>query len=95
MSTLLQTDPPLPARELLPTMYDLPSEEIGDAGMPDEFHVHQAILLDETFIPPTVGREEYFTAIDLNLYFKCAPPRLVQTPRLVRGAGGGAPVRRA
>jgi hypothetical protein len=23
-------------------MYDLPSEEIGDAGMPDEYHVQQA-----------------------------------------------------
>jgi Uma2 family endonuclease len=69
MSSLPQTDPPLPARELLPTMYDLPSEEIGDAGMPDEFHVHQAILLDETFIPPHLARDEYFSAIDMNLYF--------------------------
>jgi hypothetical protein len=54
MSTLLQADPALPARETLPTMYDLPSEEIGDAGLPDEFHVHQAILLDETY--PADGR---------------------------------------
>jgi hypothetical protein len=42
MPTMIQTDPPRPARETLPTMYDLPSEEVGDADMPDEYHVHQA-----------------------------------------------------
>lgn len=80
MSNLPQTDPPLLARELLPTMYDLPSEEIGDAGMPDEFHVHQAILLDETFVPPTVGRDEYFTAMDMNLYFNPRRPDWYKRP---------------
>ncbi|MGH9751685.1 MAG: Uma2 family endonuclease [Blastocatellia bacterium] len=64
-----QTDPPRPAREYLPTMYDLPSEEIGDAGMPDEFHVRQVMLLDETFIPPAVSPDEVFSAIDMNLYY--------------------------
>ena len=32
-------------REQLPTMYDLPSEEIGDAGLPDQYHLWQAELL--------------------------------------------------
>ena len=36
---MTQTDPPRPARETLPTMYDLPSEEIGDAGLPDKYHI--------------------------------------------------------
>ncbi|MGH9936682.1 MAG: Uma2 family endonuclease [Blastocatellia bacterium] len=66
---MVQTDPPRPARETLPTMYDLPSEEIGDAGMPDEFHIHQAVLLDETFIPPAIYPDEVFSAIDMNLYY--------------------------
>ncbi len=68
-STLAQTDPPRPAREALPTMYDLPSEEIGDPGMPDEFHVHQAFLLDQTFRPPALSPDEIFSAVDMNLYF--------------------------
>lgn len=50
-------------------MYDLPSEEIGDPGMPDEYHLRQAQLLDETFRPTTVPLDEVFSAIDMNLYF--------------------------
>ncbi len=37
--------------------------------MPDECHVHQAMLLDETFIPPSVSPDEVFSAMDMNLYF--------------------------
>jgi Uma2 family endonuclease len=65
----IQTNPPRPARETLPTMYDLPSEEVGDAGMPDEYHVHQATLLNETFRPPAVSPDEVFSAVDMNLYY--------------------------
>jgi hypothetical protein len=35
---MYQTDPPRPAKETLPTMYDLPSEYPEDSGLPDEFH---------------------------------------------------------
>jgi hypothetical protein len=31
-----QTDPPLSHREMLPTMYDLPSEDKEEPGLPDE-----------------------------------------------------------
>lgn len=55
--------PPL-LKEALPTMYDLPSEEVGQAGMPDIFHEWQARLLDETFRPPNYGPDEIFTAIE-------------------------------
>ena len=34
---MYQTDPPIPAKESLPTMYDLPSEDPLEAGLPDEF----------------------------------------------------------
>ncbi|MBI1763596.1 MAG: Uma2 family endonuclease [Acidobacteria bacterium] len=60
---------PLPPQETLPTMYDLPSEELGQLGMPDLFHEWQARLLSETFQPPGFAREEIFTASDLNLYY--------------------------
>lgn len=64
-----QTDPPQSARETLPTMYDLPSEEVGDAGMPDEFHALQAFLLQETFIPGSIPPNQVFSAVDMNLYY--------------------------
>jgi Uma2 family endonuclease len=53
--------------KLLPTMYDLPSEDPEEMGLPDEFHDFQPDLLRETFRPPTV--EEYFIGVDLNLYY--------------------------
>lgn len=56
-------------REALPTMYDLPAEQVGDPGMPDIFHVWQTRLLDETFHPPNYAPEEVFSACDLNLYY--------------------------
>ena len=60
---------PLPAKETLPTMYDLPDEEVGQPGMPDEFHLWQPRLLDETFRPAGYAEAERFTASDLNLYY--------------------------
>lgn len=56
-------------KESLPTMYDLPSEEIGDSGMPDEFHFVQCQLLKQTFQPANYPKEEIYSAIDMNLYF--------------------------
>lgn len=69
MPTLSQSDPQYPARETLPTMYDLPSEEIGESGLPDEFHFRQAVLLWETFQPPVVSPDQVLCAIDLYLYY--------------------------
>ena len=56
-------------RGRLPTMYDLPSEEVGDPGVPDEFHVLQPTLLRETFQPPGISHGDVFTAADMNLYY--------------------------
>ncbi len=36
-----QTAPPRSARETLPTMYDLPSEDPEEPGLPDEYHYLQ------------------------------------------------------
>ncbi|MEI6446173.1 MAG: hypothetical protein WCO29_24360 [Nostocales cyanobacterium ELA583] len=35
---MFQTDPPLAAKETLPTMYDLPSEDPEERGLPDQIH---------------------------------------------------------
>jgi len=52
-----------------PTMYDLPSEDPEDPGLPDIFHDQQPQLLKETFQPPTYTSENVFVASDLNLYY--------------------------
>jgi Uma2 family endonuclease len=66
---MYQTDPPLPPKETLPTMYDLPSEDPAESGLPDQFHIFQPRLLDETFRPPTYPSDQIFVASDLNLYY--------------------------
>lgn len=50
-------------------MYDLPSEDLEELGVPDEFHIFQPQLLRETFYPPNYPPEEVFVATDLNLYY--------------------------
>src|SRR5215210_520182 len=80
---ILQSNSPRPARESLPpwpTMYDLPSEEIGDPGMPDEFHFCQASLLNETFRPTVVSPDEVFSAVDMNLYYDLNHPNWYKRP---------------
>ncbi len=71
---MYQTDPPIPAKESLPTMYDLPSEDPEEPGLPDEFHIYQPQLLEETFRPPTYSAEEIFVATDLNIYYNSRNP---------------------
>ena len=55
--------------ETMPTMYDLPSELVGESGLPDEFHCMQAALLTETCKPVGYSPEEILLASDLNLYY--------------------------
>ncbi|MFM6154924.1 MAG: hypothetical protein ACKPE3_18320, partial [Sphaerospermopsis kisseleviana] len=43
---------PLSPQETLPTMYDLPSDNLEEPGLPDEFHLLQPELLRSTFHPP-------------------------------------------
>jgi Uma2 family endonuclease len=56
-------------KKRLPTMYDLPSENPEEPGLPDDFHYHQPQLLRETFRPPKYSAEEVYVASDLNLYY--------------------------
>ncbi|MFB2835175.1 Uma2 family endonuclease [Floridanema evergladense] len=64
-----QSDPPRSPRETLPTMYDLPSENPEEPGLPDEFHYYQPALLSQTFCPGSYPAEEIFSAGDMNLYY--------------------------
>lgn len=77
---MYQINPPRPPKEVLPTMYSLPSEEVGDPGCSSEFHIFQPQLLRDTFIPPTYPSESVFVASDLNLYYDSRNPLWYKRP---------------
>ncbi|MBW4550888.1 MAG: Uma2 family endonuclease [Aphanocapsa sp. GSE-SYN-MK-11-07L] len=77
---MYQTDPPLPAKETLPTMYDLASEDPQEPGVPDQFHLLQPRLLDEAFVPPSYPADQVFVASDLNLYYDVRHPLWYKRP---------------
>lgn len=64
----------------LPTMYDLPSQNPEEPGLPDEFHDWQAQLLSQTFRPLGYPLDEVFTAADLNLYYDVQHPKWYKRP---------------
>jgi Uma2 family endonuclease len=66
---MYQSYPPHPSSQPLPTMYDLPSEDPEEPGLPDEFHEFQPQLLRETCVPPTYPLNEVFIGTDINLYY--------------------------
>jgi Uma2 family endonuclease len=75
-----QSDPPLPAWETLPTMYDLPSDNPEESGLPDEFHFLQPLLLYLTFQPINWNPELVYSAADLNLYYDVEHPLWYKRP---------------
>ncbi|MBD2654659.1 Uma2 family endonuclease [Synechocystis sp. FACHB-383] len=77
---MYQSSPPLSPRETLPTMYDLPSEDPEEPGLPDEFHLLQPELLRQTFLPPSYEAADFFTASDLNLYYDVHHPQWYKRP---------------
>ena len=78
--TIPQSDPPLSPRQSLPTMYDLPSENQEEPGLPDEFHLLQPQLLLLTFRPPNWNPDLVFSAADLNLYYDVRHPQWYKRP---------------
>lgn len=64
-----QSDPPLSPRDTLPTMYDLPSENPEEPGLPDEYHCYQPALLRQTFKPSNYEENQIFIGTDINLYY--------------------------
>jgi Uma2 family endonuclease len=71
----LQADPARSSQESLstaglPTMYDLPSEDPEEPGLPDEYHDLQPQLLSRTLSLAQYARSQWFAASDLNLYYE-------------------------
>ncbi|MBW4553135.1 MAG: Uma2 family endonuclease [Aphanocapsa sp. GSE-SYN-MK-11-07L] len=64
-----QTDPPLSPRLTLPTMYDLPSENSQEPGLPDEYHSLQPQLLTATLRLADYSADNRFSVGDMNLYY--------------------------
>ncbi|MDJ0737094.1 MAG: Uma2 family endonuclease [Nostocaceae cyanobacterium] len=80
MQLIPQFDPPLTPREILPTMYDLPSENPEEPGLPDDFHFLQPLLLYLTFLPTNWNPELVYSAADLNLYYDLRHPQWYKHP---------------
>ncbi|MFM7449785.1 MAG: Uma2 family endonuclease [Leptolyngbyaceae cyanobacterium] len=71
---------PYPPQKTLPTMYDLPSEDAEEPGLPDEFHDIQPQLLKETFAPATYAPDQVFIGTDLNVYYDVRHPQWYKRP---------------
>jgi Uma2 family endonuclease len=80
-SSLSETDDPrldhLPA---FPTMHDLPSEDLEEPGLPDDYHDIQPQLLSRTLKLSGYGEQEIYTASDLNLYYDLSHPLWYKRP---------------
>ena len=75
-----QTDPPRSPRETLPTMFDLPSENPEEPGLPDEFHDLQPQLLSQTCRSPNYSPRRMFTGTDMNMYYDLAHKQWYKRP---------------
>ncbi len=61
-------------------MYDLPSEDPEESGLPDEFHDLQPQLLSATLRLSGYARDQIFTGTDLNLYYDVRQPQWYKRP---------------
>jgi Uma2 family endonuclease len=72
--TLEQLSSPQMLKQNLPTMYDLPSHDPREPGLPDEFHDLQPELLSRTLRLTTYPSDRIFKGTDLNLYYDSNHP---------------------
>lgn len=75
-----QTEPPRSPRETLPTMYDLPSENAEEPGLPDEYHYLQPQLLSATLRIAGYEADQIFSVGDMNLYYDVRHPNWYKRP---------------
>ena len=66
---MYQPIPPRSPLKTMPRMYDLPSELVGESGLPDQFRCMQVDVLTETCKLVSYSPEEILLASDLNLYY--------------------------
>jgi Uma2 family endonuclease len=73
-------DPRLANLPAFPTMYDLPSEDPEEPGLPDDYHDLQPQLLSRTLRLSGYREAEIYTASDLNLYYDLSHPLWYKRP---------------
>lgn len=64
----------------LPTMYDLPSEDLNEPGLRDEFHYFQPQLLRETFTSSAYPKENALISSNLYLYYDAEHTKWYKRP---------------
>ncbi|NJR24788.1 MAG: Uma2 family endonuclease [Richelia sp. CSU_2_1] len=77
--TAYQYDAQHPQIKVLPTMYDLPSEDPEEPGL-DVFHRVQAQLTSDSCIPPNHPLDRLLIASDLNIYYDPNHPNWYKKP---------------
>jgi Uma2 family endonuclease len=76
-------------KSTLPTMYELPSEDPEELGLPDDFHYWQPQLLRETFQPDPECVERFYVGTDINLYYDPAHTNRYKRPDWFTVLGAG------
>jgi Uma2 family endonuclease len=77
--TAYQQDPQHPQTKMLPTMYDLPSENPEEPGL-DVFHRVQAQLTSDSCIPPNHPIDRLLIASELYIYYDYNHPIWYKKP---------------
>jgi Uma2 family endonuclease len=77
---MYQIEPPEIPKSLLPTMFDLPSEDPEEPGLPDIFHLVQPRLLEYSFRPPHYSKDQMFIGSDVNIYYNYKHPDWYKRP---------------
>jgi Uma2 family endonuclease len=65
---------------VLPTMYDLPSDYPEEPGLPDEFHGLQPQLLSRTLQLSAYTQDEIFSVLDMSLHYDVQHPQWYKRP---------------
>jgi Uma2 family endonuclease len=66
--------------DVLPTMYDLPSDYPEEPGLPDEFHGLQPQLLSRTLQLSAYTQDEIFSVLDMSLHYDAQHPQWYKRP---------------
>ncbi len=61
-------------------MYDLPSDDPEEPGLPDEYHDLQPELLSRTCLSPKYPPQRVFMGTDINLYYDVHHPLWYKRP---------------
>jgi Uma2 family endonuclease len=79
-TTVTNTELSLLPKESLPTMYDLPSEDPEEEGLPNTYHDFQPELLRKTCQPIDYYPDKLYSGSDLHIYYDVNHPKWYKRP---------------